>query len=233
MALPLLRTILRFLRDAGFESYWRERYLPLLKSQASQLQAGAWPGEVIPIVEAVAQQPLPSDGITVYLSHFTRPLGIRISGARFISVGDIPQVELERIAIHEMLHEPFVSDDKDLWAKVSILQNDPFLMEHLENHDPNMGYNTFEAYVKESTVDALEQIISERLGIARPLSTRYGKGEDDGMHVLAPALYALMKQEHFLDSGESFQNFFLRMLSEGKLAPERTRALYEEIVTDR
>jgi hypothetical protein len=74
-------------------------------------------------------------------------------------------------------------------------------------------------------VDALEQVVSEELGVARPLHERFGPDEDGGMHVLAPAIYVLIRQEGFPQQEETFQDFMIRMVRQGKLAPGNMEAL--------
>ncbi|MEZ4690592.1 MAG: hypothetical protein R3A12_10570 [Ignavibacteria bacterium] len=52
----------------------------------------------------------------------------------------------------------------------------------------------------------MDQIINEKLGIATD-AKKDGSKSDDGMHVLAIALYTLMKEENFGSKNESFQGF--------------------------
>jgi hypothetical protein len=66
-------------------------------------------------------------------------------------------------------------------------------------------------------VQALEQILSEPLGIGGD-PRRYWKEQDDGIHVLAVALYSLMKQQHFPDGQEAFPAFLNRMIQSGALS---------------
>ena len=68
---------------------------------------------------------------------------------------------------------------------------------------------------------ALEQRIEESLGLGQ----RWTWTEDGGMHVLARVLVALMEQQGFPQNGESYQDFIIRMVAEGTLAPGRAESL--------
>lgn len=54
---------------------------------------------------------------------------------------------------------------------------------------------------------------------------RYWKEQDDGIHVLAVAVYSLMKQQHFLDNHEPFPVFLNRMIRSGALSSGRIEEL--------
>jgi hypothetical protein len=54
---------------------------------------------------------------------------------------------------------------------------------------------------------------------------RYWKEQDDGIHVLAVALYSLMKQQRFADGHEAFPVFLKRMIRSGALSNGRMQEL--------
>jgi len=70
---------------------------------------------------------------------------------------------------------------------------------------------------EEDCVQALEQILAEPLGMGGN-PHQYWKDQDGGIHVLAVALYSLMKQQNFLDSHEPFPAFLNRMIHSGALS---------------
>jgi hypothetical protein len=47
------------------------------------------------------------------------------------------------------------------WETLGSLRADAFLMDKVNNHNPAFGYNTFEGFIEEDCVQALEQIINE------------------------------------------------------------------------
>jgi hypothetical protein len=53
--------------------------------------------------------------------------------------------------------------------------------------------NETTGYIEEDSVEALEQIVSEKFGAGRN-ACQYWKQQDDGMHLLAVAIYAEYKQ---------------------------------------
>jgi hypothetical protein len=100
-------------------------------------------------------------------------------------------------------------------------------MDKVLNHNPAFGYNTFEGYIEEDCVQALEQIINERLKIEREAHQRW-KESDDGMHVFAVALYKLMKEERYNEKGELFRDFLIRMIEASRLSGGKTKEIYDE-----
>jgi hypothetical protein len=48
------------------------------------------------------------------------------------------------------------------------------------------------------------------------------------MHVLAIALYSLMKAENFNGEKENFRSFLIRNITDGELAPGSIKLLYEK-----
>jgi hypothetical protein len=224
--LGAVQGVLGFLKAADFEAYWQANIKPALEARAITTRAFLERYNIIPTVETAIGFGLPSDEITVYLAYFNRPHGTRILGTRFIMETTIDDAEIARSAIHEMMHPPFNKSDPSLWKALEVLKNDAFLMDHFQKRNPVFNYNTFEVYLEENAVRALTQIIAERMGLGVRLETRWRQSEDEGMHVLAPALYVLMHEERFLEGKEVFQAFLLRMLQEGKLAPGTLEGLY-------
>ena len=224
-----LRTILTSLKEMGFADYWGRHVLPRLTQEAAALERRLAEYDVASEVEAQLGSALPSNKITVYLLHFARPHGIRVTGSRFIADVSYPFLEVLRNAIHEMLHPPFdASRDRELRLALKTLEGDAFLTDVIRHHNPSFGYNSFDSFVEEDCVRALEQVVGERLKVERDARRRW-KEEDDGIHVLAAVMYCLMRQENYDGSHEPFRDFLLRMLKTGRLAPGKIRQLNQTI----
>ena len=124
-----------------------------------------------------------------------------------------------------MMHPPYdLAHDAGLRAALQSLRSDAFLMNKVEHHNPSFGYNTLEGLEEEDCVQALEQILSEPLGMGGD-PHRYWKEQDDGIHVLAVAIYSLMKQQHFPDGKEAFPAFLDRMIQSRALSNGRVEEL--------
>lgn len=87
----------------------------------------------------------------------------------------------------------------------------------MHNHDPDYGYNSFEGLVEEDCVQALDQIVEERMGVARPVGQRWLEA-DDGLHILAAALYVLMKRDGYDRTGGNFSEWLARPETVSRLA---------------
>lgn len=225
---PDILTILKWLRDIDFPAYWQTDAEPGLKDVIAEVQPQFESANVVPWVEQVLGRKLDSDEITVVAARYCRPHGIRITGARFLI--DPTLVKIVGIgvvggtSVHEMLHPPFDSADSRIQHAIAAVRNDPFIRVHYDGHNPAFGYNTFEGYFNEDSTQALDQVINEQLGFRKATPVERWKNADDGMHVLAWALYTLMKQEDFLASGD-YPTFLDRMVREGKLASGKIEGL--------
>ena len=224
---PDLKTYLLWLKEIQFESYWQQQVRPRLERKLVEIQAELPRYNIVPRIERALGSPLPSDRITVFLLQYSQPHGIRITGTRFLTDVAWPFRIVLRNAVHEMMHPPYdLAADADLRAALDRLRKDSFLMDRVRNHNSAFGYNSFEGFVEEDCVQALEQALNDGLGIAQDPRQRW-KASDDGMHVLAVALYSLMQQENFASGRESLRAFLIRMARSGRLAPGRIQPLYD------
>jgi hypothetical protein len=188
---------------------------------------------VIAEVESGLGFALASNRITVYMLYYSQPHGIKITGTRFLTDVAWPFRIVLRNAAHEMMHPPYdLAHDSELRQNIALLKTDAFLMNKVKNHNPSFGYNSFEGFIEEDCVQALEQWINERLKVEVEAHQRWTES-DDGMHVFSVALYNVMKQEGFNQKREPFNRFLIRMIQTGKLAPGRIKTLNEAFYSTR
>lgn len=211
-ALPDVCVLLAFLQEQGFEDYWLEVLRPTLEDDLARVQAEVEAYNIVPKIEAVLGFGLPSDEVTVSLVYFEWPYGHHILGTHFATI-PADQGVLNS-TIHELLHHPFNNTDPAFWKAANSLKDDPLIWGAFEGRDTRYGYNDWAYYVAEDSVRALEQVIEVRLG----LGERWTWQEDGGMHQLAAALYATLKNQGFPQNGESYQQFFIRVVESGELS---------------
>ncbi|MEW5686756.1 MAG: hypothetical protein AB1942_17700 [Pseudomonadota bacterium] len=84
------------------------------------------------------------------------------------------------------------------------------------------------AALNEDVVEALDQIVSERLGVARDPAERWA-GADGGMHILAAAVYGMLKAEGYDKAGGNIERWIEAAATTGKLSPERIRTYAGEV----
>lgn len=233
-ARPDLLAMLEGLAEAGYTEWWRDAADRPSRKRALQLGPRLEPLDIVPMIEKATGRDLPSNRITLYAARFCRPHGIRLTGTRFLL--DIvetrnPLSVAGATAIHEMLHPPFDPDDPRILRFVDAVRADAYVYGRWERHDPDFGYNTLEGYVDENVTKAIDQLIGERVGMTftDDVEQRWIRN-DDGMHVLAAALYELMRRERFLDGDEDAATFLDRMLREGELGPGRFEPLVPQAV---
>jgi hypothetical protein len=227
-----LEVALTALKRIHFESDWAAHAKPAIDQAIGAIGKDLPKYNVIPAVESVLGAPRPANKITVYLLYYSQPHGIKITGTRFLTHYSYPFRIVLRNAIHEMMHPPYdLAHDPELRAALQSLGSDSFLMDKVEHHERSYGYNTLEGLEEEDSVQALEQIIAERFGMGGD-PRRYWREQDDGIHVLAVALYSLMKQQGFPKDGESFATFLKSALHSGALSngriAELNRAFFAE-----
>jgi hypothetical protein len=233
---PDILTVVRWFRDIDFPAYWREDAEKPIKAALVEIQPELQKADVVPLVEQVLGRKLDTGEIRVVATRYCRPHGIRLVGDRFITDPTYPKDKVLAItggtSVHELLHPPFDPKDPRILKAIAIAQNDPFVQSRFQGHNPSYGYNTIEGLFDEDSTQALDQIINEKIGFAfhgGDPAQRWVKS-DEGLHVLAAALYTLMKQERFLESGDNYPNFVDRMVREGKLAVGRIEPLVPESV---
>jgi hypothetical protein len=226
---PDLETAFKALKRIHFDSDWEEHAKPQIEKARAAIAADLPRYNVIPAVESVLGAPRPTNKITVYLLYYSQPHGIKITGSRFLTHYSYPFRIVLRNAIHEMMHPPYdLARDPDLRSALESLRSDAFLMDKVEHHNPSYGYNTLAGLEEEDCVQALEQIIAESFAMGGN-PQRYWKEQDDGIHVLAVALYSLMKQQNFLEKHEAFSVFLDRTIRSGALSNGRIEELNHKL----
>jgi hypothetical protein len=225
---PDLEAAFRALKRIRFDEDWEKNVKPKIEQSRAAIAAKLPDYNVIPAVEAVLGSPRPTNKITVYLLYYSQPHGIKITGTRFLTHYSYPFRIVLRNAIHEMMHPPYdLAHDAELRTGLESLKSDAFLMNKVEHHDTSFGYNTIAGLEEEDCVQALEQIVAERFGMGGD-PRRYWREQDSGIHVLAVALYSLMKEQKFDGSKESFPAFLNRQIRAGTLAHGQIEKLNRE-----
>lgn len=215
---PLVLIVLEGLREAGFPAL-RSRFLGAhLAARIPALEATLAGYDVIAEQERLLGRPFADASLEVILLHFSKPHGIKVRGQRFLTHHDYPDEIVLRNAAHEMLHPPFDMEGPTARLVLQTLESDPLLARVVVEHNPAFGYNSLAGLLNEDCVQALEQIVSERLGFARPPG-EYWRRQDEGMHILAAALYGLLKADGYDRTGGDFEAWMVRAATTGRLSP--------------
>jgi hypothetical protein len=226
--MPDIRLALEGLRDIGFDAWYASEVMPLLEPAiAANLQAvSAY--DIIPEQARLLGTPL-SPQIDIIIVRFAQPYGIRILGQRFIAYyGWDADIQL-RVAAHEIFHPPFDREDPEILSRLASLEADPWMQSIVTNHNPDFGYNSFMGVVNEDSTQALDQIVSERIGVARDPGQRWSHA-DGGMHLLAAALYHAMKEDGFDETGGHYARWLISAFDRGMLTPQEVRRRASEVV---
>jgi hypothetical protein len=226
---PRLRTVLTGLKTAGFPAF-REQFVgPRAATRVPALKAKLDGLDVIAEQERLLGRKFPDPSLEVILLYFSKPHGIKIQGQRFLTHLDYPDQIVIRNAAHEMLHPPFDMDGPLAKALLERLGKDALLTRIVAEHDPAFGYNSLEGLLNEDTVQALEQIVSDRLGVAAPPDKRWQRA-DDGMHVLAAGLYGLLKADGYDQTGGNLEAWMRKALDDGRLDPGPLHAAASQVM---
>jgi hypothetical protein len=210
-----LEAALRALDRVGFPAYWAAHAEPRIRKRIVELSPDLPKYDIIPVIESYLGYALPSDTIKVYLLAYSEPHGIRITGLRFLTHLSYPFSIVLHNAIHESMHPPYHADDVNVRSAIDLLGKDKTVMDKVQHHDPSFGYNTAAGYIEEDSVQALEQIVSEKFGVGHNPCV-YWREQDDGMHVLAAALYVGYKRADS-ESPEPYSKWFTGAVESGRL----------------
>lgn len=214
---PRLDALFSALRDAGFATFRQERIGPDLDRRIAEVGRALAGFDVISWQEKLTGRSFDPE-IQIVLLQFSKPHGIKVQGQTFLQAADYDTATTVRIAAHEMLHPPLPMDGPAATAALAAFARDPLVMKIVREHDPRWGYTTLKGLVDEDLVQALDQLISEALGVARNPADRWRRS-DDGMHVVAAGLYGLLRQDRWIEHGGSIEDWLARAVREGRLKP--------------
>ncbi len=214
---PRLHAVFTALRTASFVTFRRERVgdLDARIAEISRALAGY---DVVRWQEKLTGRVF-DPIINVVLLAFSKPHGAKMQDQTFLQAADYDTATTVRIAAHEMLHPPFPMDGPAAKAALGVLEKDPLIPRIVREHDPKWGYTTLAGMLDEDMCEALDQLISEALGVARNPADRWRKA-DDGIHVLAAGLYGLLRQDKWVETGGDIEQWLAKAAASGRLAPQ-------------
>ncbi|MGA7630438.1 MAG: hypothetical protein WCB11_06705 [Terriglobales bacterium] len=214
-ARPALEVALRALDRVGFPAYWAANARPKIEKRIAELAPELPKYDILPVIESCLGFPLPSHTITVYLLAYSEPHGIRITGLRFLTHVSYPFSIVLHNAIHEPMHPPYHADDPKVREAIDLLGRDPLVIDKVQHHDPSFGYNTTAGYIEEDSVQALEQLVSDKFDVGHN-PCEYWREQDGGMHVLAAAIYTDYKQASSQNS-KPYSQWFVQAVQDAQL----------------
>ena len=223
-----LKTVIEFLIANDFEGYWKDRFLATLNHKSATLTEYLKDKDIIPVIEKRLGFPLSNGKITLYLLYFNEPHGISLVGTKFITGQAYPADLILRNAIHEMMQPPLDFKDLEFRAVLRKWNTGDFPIKQVREHYPEYGYNTYNSFVEENLVDALEIFVAQEIGMGIDTET-YFSTHDGGMDVLAMAIFAAMKAENFATADESYLEFLVR-ISRTRLTPGKIEEGYREFL---
>ena len=215
---PRLIRVFMAMRDAGFAAFRRERLGAGFEDRIAEVSRALAGYDVVRWQEKLAGRVF-DPVINVVLLAFSKPHGAKMRDQTFLQAADYDTATTVRIATHEMLHPPFPMDGPAAKAALAILAKDPLIPRIVREHDPKWGYTTLDGMLNEDMCEALDQLISEALGVARNPADRWRQA-DDGIHVLAAGLYGLLRQDKWVETGGNIEHWLAKSAAAGRLAPQ-------------
>jgi hypothetical protein len=226
-AAPRLKAVFEAMQAANFAAFRDERAGGIVR-RIAELDRDLADYDVIRLHEKLTGRvfdPL----IEVVLLQFCKPHGIKVQGQTFLQAADWNTPITVRNAAHEMLHPPVPMDGAAARAALAVLAKDPLIARIVADHDPKWGYTTLDGLMNEDLAQALDQLIAEALGVARNPADRWRKS-DDGIHVLAGAFYGMLRQDRWVDTGGSIEEWLGQAVRAGRLAPQRLHAAAAQVL---
>ena len=220
-------TYLDALERIGFGAYWETSVRPDLEALAGELARGVTGYDVVSVVETLIGGGLPSDRLVVHLARFARPNGISLGATALVMEERTDARHLVRVTAHELLHGWVDwTDAGALEAWLGSLRRDPVVARAFEGRDRHHGYNSYLALAEEGLTQALDQLASERLGVASDPLERWFF-HDGGLHVLGLAWYEALRGEAFDVEPRSIHARATDAVAAGVVAPGRVAAAWE------
>ncbi|WP_431103985.1 hypothetical protein [Roseateles noduli] len=216
-AAPRIDAIFSAMQRAGFAGFRKERIGNDLDQRIAEVQRALAGFDVISWQEKLTGRSFDPE-IQIVLMQFSKPHGIKVQGQTFLQAADYDTATTVRIAAHEMLHPPVPMDGPAATAALAAFGRDPLITKIVRDHDPRWGYTTLPGLLNEDLCQALDQLISEALGVARNPADRWRKS-DDGIHVIAAGLYGLLRQDRWAEKGGSIERWLAAAAAEGRLDP--------------
>jgi hypothetical protein len=217
---PETVTVLKNLADEGFSDYWSKNKRPLIESKMSALTTELAAIDLIGTQQKYVGRRL-DPGIDVYLSAFSEPHGIRIVGQRFLTSFDYPSIIVKRNAAHEIFHPFLLPDRPETKEIVRRLSADPLLRKIDSRPDKSDGYGTITGLIEEGMVQALEAIVSRRLGFGQADMGSYWREQDGGIHLFAAGAFHAMHASGFSRQGGDALSWLARAVRSGEMTGAR------------
>lgn len=215
---PRLVRVFAAMRDADFATFRRKKLGADFEAQAAEEARALSRFDVIRWQEKLTGRTF-DPVINVVLLAFAKPHGAKMQDQTFLQAFGNDTATTVRIAAHEMLHPPFPMDGAAAKAALAVLAKDPLIPRIVREHDPKWGYTTLDGMLNEDMCEALDQLISEELGVGRNPADRWRRA-DDGIHVLAAGLYGLLRQDKWIETGGNIEQWLARATAAGRLAPQ-------------
>lgn len=216
-AAPRLDTIFSAMQRAGFAAFRSERTGAGLDRRIAEVARALASFDVISWQQKLTGRSF-HPVIQIVLLQFCKPHGIKVQGQTFLQAADYDTATTVRIAAHEMLHPPVPMDGAAATAALAALARDALMVKIVRDHDPRWGYTTLKGLLDEDLAQALDQLISEALGVGRNPADRWRQA-DDGMHVIAAGLYGLLRQDRWVEQGGSIERWLADAAARGRLDP--------------
>lgn len=225
---PRLARIFIAMRDAGFPAFHREAIGAGFDGRIAEVSRALAGYDVVHWQEKLTGRTF-DPVINVVLLAFSKPHGVKMQDQTFLQAADYDTATTVRIAAHEMLHPPMAMDGRAATAALAVLAKDPLIPRIVADHDPQWGYTTLEGMFDEDMAQALDQLVSEALGVARNPADRWHKA-DDGIHVLAGAIYGMLRQDRWTETGGSIEAWLGDAVRAGRFDPSRLHAIAAQVL---
>lgn len=223
-----IRAVFADLKAADFAGFRQARAGAAVEAGLTMLRAALPAFDIIRVEERLTGRTFAPE-IDITVLYFSKPHGIKVKGQRFLQSADYDVATTVRIAAHELLHPPIPMDGAAARAALAVLGRDPLIPRIVSEHDPRWGYTTLDGLFNEDLCQALDQMVSEELGVARNPADRWRKA-DDGIHVMAAGFYGLLREDRWSREGGSIEAWVLDAAERGRLAPAVFHAAAAEVL---
>jgi hypothetical protein len=190
------------IEQIGFREYWENERLSKIINKSDEIEKFITGYDIGLEIAYMLGSEYDQQEITLYLCSFAAPHGMKLCGPRYVSDISFSNKTTLAVAIHEMFHPPYHTED--LHFQIKEIGNDNLVKRAFANQNPNFGYDKMEAFIEENVVEAMALYVCGKIGVEKD-PYGYLEKHDEGSHVLSYILlnyfdkYPKVKEQSFHD----------------------------------
>jgi len=239
---PHLLTVLQYLHEKGFQSYWWSKLHPELVTKVSGIKQELQAFDVVGDLERFLVDHELEDTIRIHLLSLGQPHELRLTSQTRCTDLKLPLRATVRNFYHEILH-PYCDRlvDTLLTQEFTSLAGENFVQQSYQKFGGNGQNGSLKAFLQKDLVIAAELWVAGRRHLVAPQAEaftansadavrNYFRTKDGGSHTLAAVIYSYLESGLKLDR-ISYADFVKDLFASGRLRSEKIESRYHDFMS--